>query len=197
LLRRLTIEEPPGRTFHYNAYNSELLGLILERTTHRSPSHYLQEKVWIRLGMEYPATWSIDSKEDGLELMQSALNARAIDFAKFGRLYLDRGNWNGQQIISERWVDESTSRDPQDHRRWEIDAEWAQLGGYYKYAWWGLSQPNGEDTYLAAGKYGQYIFVSPRTRVVIVRTAKWDGLSWLVWPRIFQGIANQVGQRAT
>jgi hypothetical protein len=80
------------RCLHYTDYNTLLLAL------------YLEEKIWKRLGMEYPATWSIDSTEDGLELMHVALNARAIDFAKFGRLYLNRGNWNGRQIVPQQWL---------------------------------------------------------------------------------------------
>jgi CubicO group peptidase (beta-lactamase class C family) len=66
MLSDLTIDEPPGQSFHYNDYNTELLGLILKRATHQTPSEYLQEKIWKPLGMEYPATWSIDSEEDGL-----------------------------------------------------------------------------------------------------------------------------------
>ena len=88
LLSDLKIMEPPGQTFHYNNFNAELIGMILERTTHRPPSQYLQEKIWQPIGMEYPATWSIDSEQDGFELTPILLNARAIDLAKFGRLYL-------------------------------------------------------------------------------------------------------------
>src|SRR5215470_1072743 len=95
LLSDLVITEPPGRSFHYCSYNTELLGMILERSTHRTPSQYLEDKIWKPIGMEYPATWSIDHSPDGLELMAAALNARAIDFARFGSLYLKGGIWNG------------------------------------------------------------------------------------------------------
>jgi hypothetical protein len=46
---------------------------------------------------------------------------------------------------------------------------------------------------MAAGKYGQYIFISPSTRVVIVRMAKFDGINWLAWSKVFQSVARQVG----
>jgi CubicO group peptidase (beta-lactamase class C family) len=49
--------------------------------------------------MEYPASWSLDGTQDGFELMYSGLNARAIDFAKFGQLYLGAGRWDGVQLI--------------------------------------------------------------------------------------------------
>jgi CubicO group peptidase (beta-lactamase class C family) len=197
LLSHLRILEPPGRTFHYNSYNPELLGMILERVTHRTPSEYLQEKIWKPLGMEYPANWSIDSEEDGFELMQSAINARAIDFAKFGLLFLNRGNWNGKQIISASWVDESTSRDPNDRRRWESSfwetySAWPEMGGYYKYFWWGLSRPAGDYSFSAIGKYGQFIFVSPRNKVVIVRTGRNSGIGEFLWPQVFHYIADSL-----
>jgi CubicO group peptidase (beta-lactamase class C family) len=198
LLSGLTIVERPGQSFHYNSYNPELLGLILERTTHRSPSDYLQEKIWKPLGMEYPATWRIDSEEDGMELMQSAINASAIDYAKFGQLYVERGNWNGKQIISEHWVTESTRPDPNDRRPWESDARWHDQGGYYRYFWWGISSGDKEDyCFMARGKYGPFIFVSPKARVVIVRTAKNSGIDDLARARIFQYIADRIGDDMT
>ena len=58
--------------------------------------------------MEFPASWSLDSKHNGMEKMESGLNARVIDFAKFGRLYLRNGDWDGKQIVPESWVVELT-----------------------------------------------------------------------------------------
>jgi CubicO group peptidase (beta-lactamase class C family) len=114
----LVFVAPPGSAFIYGDYNTILAGMILERTTHRTVSEYMQEKIWQPLGMEYPATRSIDSEEDGLELTASALNARAIDYPKFGSLYLHEGARNGHQIGLWNWVIESTTRDPNDHRSW-------------------------------------------------------------------------------
>src|SRR5208283_1515432 len=128
LLSDLKITEPPGQSFHYNNFNAELIGMILERTTHRPPSQYLQEKLWQPIGTEYPATWSIDSEQDGFELTPILLNARAIDLAKFGRLYLNNGNWDGKQIVPEQWVTDSTTKDPGDHRPWETFSRWQDDG---------------------------------------------------------------------
>jgi len=194
LLSDLKIIEPPGQSFHYNNFNVELLGLILERTTHRPPSQYLEEKIWKPIGMEYPATWSIDSEQDNFELTPILLNARAIDLAKFGRLYLNNGNWDGKQIVPENWVAESTVKDPNDHRPWETFSRWQDDGGYYKYLWWGISHRKGDYSYMGIGTYGQFIFVSPRTRVVIVRTADKEGIDPPYWREVFQYIADHVDQ---
>jgi CubicO group peptidase (beta-lactamase class C family) len=190
MLTDLKIVEPPGRSFHYNDYNTELLGLILKRVTNRSPSEYLQEKIWKPIGMEYPATWSIDSEQDDLELMYVLLNARAIDFAKFGQLFLNKGNWNGKQIIPERWVIESTTRDPNDNRPWETYPEFRDSGDYYKYFWWGSGGENGDYTFAARGLWGQYILVSPKSKVVIVRTGGSLGrLDPVQWNQVLRYIA--------
>jgi CubicO group peptidase (beta-lactamase class C family) len=107
-LTETQVVEQPGKTFLYNNYNPLLLGIILERATGRSVTTYLQEKIWTPLGMEYDGSWSLDSDETGFEKMESGINARAIDFAKFGRLYLNGGNWNGAQIVPAEWVATST-----------------------------------------------------------------------------------------
>ena len=113
-LRELALEDThivgsPGVEFLYNNYHPLLLGLILERATGTSVTDYLQEKIWDPVGMQYPGSWSLD--ENGFEKMESGINARAIDFAKFGRLFLNKGSWNGAQLIPAEWVDESTRLD--------------------------------------------------------------------------------------
>jgi CubicO group peptidase (beta-lactamase class C family) len=177
--------DPPGTAFSYSNGDPLLLGMILERTTHRSVSQYLQEKIWQPLGMEYPASWSLDSAQSGFEKMAMGLNARAIDFAKFGQLYLDDGQWNGQQIVPAQWVRDSTAPDPADRRPWRRGAPWKEANGYYGYLWWGQTRPDGSYAYMARGGHNvgqlQWIYVSPKDRVVIVQYGLVDGsVDW--WP---------------
>jgi len=169
VLRLPPSKEPVGAAFNYNQYYPILLGMILERTTHRPVAEYLQEQIWQPLGMEYAASWSLDSTQDGFEKMESGLNARAIDFAKFGRLFLNRGNWNGRQIISAGWVTASTAPDPDDHRPFLSYHDWKDAGGYYKYMWWGMPTPDAGYYFSARGHLGQLIAVFPDDRLIIVR----------------------------
>jgi CubicO group peptidase (beta-lactamase class C family) len=198
-MRKLALEEtsiidPPGEYFLYNNYHPLLLGLILERATNSSVSEYLQEKIWKPLGMEYPASWSIDSEKSGFEKMESGLNARAIDFAKFGRLFLNNGAWDGEQIISEEWVARSTQIDTSKNR----DSYYPDLpfftteNGYYKYFWWGYSRDNEQYDYFARGNFGQYIYVSPQKDLIIVRHGKQYGINPGAWPRIFFDFAGKI-----
>ena len=160
--------EPIGACFHYNNYYPILEGMILERVTGMSVSEYLQERLWEPLGMEYAATWSINQEGDGLEKMESGLNARAIDFAKFGRLYLNRGRWEGKKILPEAWVLESTAPEPNDDRPQIGGVQLPKPDGFYQYHWWGTKRPDDLYDFTAVGHLGQYIFVRPDQDVVIV-----------------------------
>jgi len=189
-------DEPPGTHFHYNNYHPLLLGMILERTTKKSVAAYLQEKIWEPLGMEYPASWSTDSEESGFEKMESGINARSIDFAKMGRLFLNNGNWNGQQIISEEWIEESTTRDtgtPPDY--YSLPGWWVPYfksgRGYYKYMWWGYSRNDTDYDFIANGHLGQFIYVSPSKNLIIVRNGKTTG-KIDSWPELLYNMADRL-----
>ena len=173
------VEEQPGKRFHYNNYNALLLGMILERTTHMNVSQYLEEKIWKSLGMEASASWILDSGDaHEFEKMESGINARAIDFAKIGRLFLNNGNWNGKQIISEKWVNESTRPD-----------KITDPVPFYQYMWWvENAQKEGSYQFFAVGKYGQYIYVIPEKNMIIVRHGYESGYDG--WTDLFQNIAR-------
>jgi CubicO group peptidase (beta-lactamase class C family) len=178
------IEEEPGKTFHYNNYNYLLLGIILERATGIPVAKYMEEKLWKPLGMEAPATWSLDSEASGFEKMESGINARAIDFAKFGRLYLNNGtNLNGQQIISEKWVKTSTT--PNSTSDPSIE---------YQYGWWIYPGQEGFDDdnnhFFARGNFGQFIYIIPEERLIIVRHGyNFGDVNWI---NLFESISKAI-----
>ena len=168
LLEKVEVERPPGETFQYNNFNTSYLGLIIERVSRKTVSQYLEEKLWSKI-MVYDALFSVDSKQSGFEYMPSRLIARAIDYARFGRLFLKDGNWNGQQIISNRWVNESVTEKANMPR--EQYPDW--FGNsckhvYYSYQWWGHANCNGSYQFAASGNLGQNIYVIPDQEVIIV-----------------------------
>jgi len=196
--RKLALEntfiiDPPVQYFQYNKYHPQLLGLILERTTGMTVTQYLQTRLWDPLGMEFDGSWSTDSKESDFEKMETGVNARAIDFAKFGVLYLDGGNWNGTQILSKAWVDESTQPLlPENYSSYYTDYVKAMPGqGYYNYMWWGMVREDGTYDFTAEGDKGQFIYVSPENNMVIVRNGTQYGISSHEWLKLFYEFASQ------
>lgn len=188
-LKDTSVTGRPGQQFLYNNYHPLLLGLILERATRQSVSGYLEQKIWKPLGMEFPASWSVDSEQSGFEKLESGLNARAIDFAKFGRLLLNKGNWNGKQIVSEAWVNEAMLPASASHQFWNI-SDWAHTEGvYYGYMWYARPRRDGSTDFWAWGRYGQFIYVAPKEKIVIVRSGSQGG-AVDSWPDVLQTVVS-------
>ena len=148
--------------------------------------------------MAFNGSWSIDSIDSGFEKMESGINARAIDFAKFGWLYLNHGCWNGGQIVPRAWSEESVSsnaavRDP----GYYIDDFGRHIfqvaeGGYYKYMWYGLLREGQANDFFALGNKGQFVYVAPFKQLVIVRLGEATGIEALDWIEIFFRIATEI-----
>lgn len=177
--------EEPGKHVHYNDFQPQVLGMILERATGVSISEYMQAKIWQPAGMEHDASWSLDSKKSGFEQAAVGVNAVSRDFARFGLIYLHKGKWNNQQIIPGSWVADSTymtQRNKDEFLGWHDSDSY----GYY---WWGNKVNDGTYDYYARGKHGQFIYVSPASDTVIVRTGSSTG-QVQDWPEIFEKITR-------
>lgn len=178
--------------FHYNDYHLLLLGLILERATLKSVTEFFYENLWSKLGMQYSGYMILDSKKNAFEKIESGLVMTAIDLAKFGSLYLKKGYWEGTQIISNKWVEESVSRDnvpsKSDHFRYYHKHPWGRMWfrqnkAYYKYLWWGHLNNEVNNDYFALGALGQVLYISPENNAVAIRLGKkWGVMDW--WPSI-------------
>lgn len=161
----LKSERKPGIYHHYVSMNTQVLGMILHKATGKSLSAYAEDKLWKPLGMESDALWLVDSS--GMEAAFGGLNAVLRDYARFGRLYLNKGNWNGRPIIPVEWIRASVTPDaPHLLPGKRPNASWV-LG--YGYQWWVPVKSDGD--YLAIGIYGQAIYVNPRYNIVIAKTS--------------------------
>jgi len=189
-LEKTAIVDAPGKRWLYNNYHPLLLGMVLERVTGMSVTAYLQEKLWEPLGMEYPGSWSIDGDKNGLEKMESGINARTIDFAKFGRLMLNNGQWEGKQVVSNAWVEQATQPEERPSSYYGDDPFFMSQGHYYKYFWWGDKRSGGKSDFHAVGNKGQYIYVSPQKQVIIVRNGFGFGIPTEQWLRLFYQLAD-------
>ncbi len=198
VLKNVKQEYEPGQYFKYVNYNTILLGIILERSTHSSPIAYLQDKIWKPIQMEFPAEWGMDSRKKGFPKMESGINARSIDFAKFGRLFLNKGKWDNKQIISEEWIKESTGPLKAPNDQYYVSKNFYPYSMffndkrlYYKYGWWGLKSDAENYDFMAIGMLGQFIYVCPQKQIIIVRNgSKWGKISW--WPGLFKGLTDKL-----
>ncbi|MFT5578420.1 MAG: CubicO group peptidase (beta-lactamase class C family) [Paraglaciecola psychrophila] len=157
----LTRERPPGTLNHYNSADTQALAMLLSRATGQSVTDYLTQNLWHPLGMESDAFWIVD--DQNVEMAFGGLNATARDYAKLGELYRLKGSWQGQQIVSAKWIEAATKPDAA-HLMPGID-EVYPLG--YGYQWWIPESTEGE--YSAIGVYNQFIYVNPSRDLVIVK----------------------------
>ena len=157
--------EPPGTKFVYRSLDSQVLGWLVKQVTGESLADYLSQKIWQPLGMEQNATWLTDRPgPDGMEAAYCCLNATLRDYGRFGLLFLNKGKWNGKQIVPEEWVEQATVPHGSEVQAGHL------YPGYpmgYGYQWWTF--PN--HAYSAEGVNFQFIYVNPADNMVIVKTS--------------------------
>ena len=152
----------PGEEFNYNGGLTHVMGAVLERATKTPIEDYARTKLFEPLGIT-EFEWVGDLA--GLPAIASGLRLRARDVAKFGSLYLHRGQWNGKQIIPAEWVDRSTRR----HFRFRQQGTGGGEFGY-AYFWWYNCYPSPAgliEARTAVGNGQQRIFVLPGLDMVV------------------------------
>jgi len=153
-------QDEPGKVFRYKSGETQLLGMVLVKAVGKSLSQYAEEKLWKPMHATKSALWSVDNPQ-GIEKCYCCFNATARDFARFGLLYLHKGNWLGTQIVDTSFVEESTIPAPL------LDEEGKVLD-HYGYKWW-IAKVDNESIYYMRGILGQYICVIPSKHLVFVR----------------------------
>ncbi|MBY5959743.1 beta-lactamase family protein [Membranicola marinus] len=148
------ILQQPGKEFNYQSGNTQLLGMILDQVLPMSLSDYLSERFWKPLGMEQDAHWTIDEASD-IEKTYCCIHATARDFMKFGQLFLQEGNWAGENLISSDFLKEMRT------------VGFAASPQYGAGLW--LDDSYSTPFYLMRGHLGQYVIVIPSKDLVICR----------------------------
>ncbi len=184
LARSYDLKWTPGRHYLYGSVNIQLLWEVLRgRLEGESVSHYFEQEVWGPLGAGQAATWSLDSRQSGVEKFAGGFNATARDYALLGLLYLHGGTLNGHVVLTKQWIERSLSPDPvagQVHI-----ADGTMRRGRYQ---WFLTLDG--RAYFAKGYHGQYIFVVPKKHAVFVRFG--DGYGDVNWTMLFMRLAEQL-----
>lgn len=158
---------PSGEVFNYASVDTQALGMLLMEVYHRPLTKVLEDRLWHPLGAD-AAYWNIDDTDGtGMPLAFCCINARLRDFAKLGQLYLQGGRWRGKRLLPAGWVRQATTPGAPFLEPGALPEEYGSDG--YQYQWWVLKGDRRE--YLAAGLWGQYIYVSEPDNLVIARTA--------------------------
>ena len=177
-MKKLPREAPPGTKWVYKTGESDLMGVLLSRATHKHPADYLSEKIWAPYGMERDAVWMLDAA--GEELGGCCLSMTLRDYGRFGLFFMHDGKINGVSILPDGWLAEATR---------------AQVP-HYGFQWWVLKE---DGSYEAQGIFGQAIHLDPKQDLVIVTSSAWpvadDEKYWKSGSAYFEAVTDALRGR--
>ena len=191
-------KHPAGTHFAYKSISTLILGMCIEKVSGQSYSQYLQEELWGPLGMCHNACINLDLDSSAAHAF-GGISTVARDLAKFGRLYLRNGDWEGKQLIPEKWVLAGRVRDTTQGSWWGynrafwLDTYTAQ-NSWYKHSYFPEAEPEDwkRNDYLAGGFKGQYVYINPELNIVIVRQGLAPGKVW--WSKSWARLADLLGK---
>jgi CubicO group peptidase (beta-lactamase class C family) len=169
----------PGTHFLYNTSATYVLSAIVQKATGKTLLEYLRPRLFEPLGIEHP-TW--ETSPQGISTGGYGLNIRTKDIAAFGQLYLQKGKWQGKQLVPESWIEAATAR--QTSNGSSPKSDWDQG---YGYQFWRCRH----GAYRGDGAFGQYCIVLPEQDAVIAITSgvrDMQAVLNLIWDRLLPGI---------
>lgn len=165
----LSIVSEPGSEFSYSTGNTHLLTAVLEQATGMSEYAFGQRYLFGPVGME---SVRIDTDAQGVSDGGNGIWMTPYDMARFGLLYMNNGVWQGEQIISRQWIEDSTS----------VQYDRNTGSADYGFQWWVRTfGDNDYPAFFAQGHGGQYIFVVPQIELVVAFTSNYTGQSGIYW----------------
>lgn len=145
----------PGTHYEYQSGATQLLGLVIEKATGKTVSDYTSETLWKSMGAEHDAYWHLD-KKGGEELTYCCFNSNIRDFARFGKMLIHDGKWDGQPVIDSSFLYTATRSAPVSYYGWSF---WIFEEGIHR-------------VYSMRGLLGQYVIVVPEKDLIICRLGK-------------------------
>jgi len=176
------VPHKPGTHFKYNTAATFMQSAIVQKVTGQTVLDYLRPRLFEPLGIE-GATWAANF--EGISLGGYGLKVRTEDIAKFGQLYLQRGKWNGQQLLSAAWVEQATAK--QTSNGSSPKSDWDQG---YGYQFWRCRH----GAYRGDGAFGQYCIVLPEQDAVVAITSgvkDMQAVMNLVWDKLLPAFADR------
>jgi len=167
--------EKPGVRFNYQSGVTQILAFLLQKATDKTISDYASEKIWTPIQAEQDALWSLDHK-NGIEKGYCCFNTNARDFARLGQLILNKGMWDGDQVVDSNYIREATTpatwlKYTRKLKPGETTLRPTIPCSFYGYQFW-LANYQGLKIIYLKGMLGQYIIAIPQLDAVIVRLGK-------------------------
>lgn len=175
------LEFEPGTHFLYNTPSTYMVSAIVQKQTGQTVLEYLQPRLFAPLGIE-GARWG--TSPQGISLGGYGLNIRTEDIARLGQLYLQKGLWNGKQLLPASWVEMATSKQIDNGNNPESD--WNQG---YGFQFWRCRH----DCYRGDGAFGQYCVMMPNQDAVIAITSgvkNMQAVLDLVWDKLLPAMES-------
>jgi CubicO group peptidase (beta-lactamase class C family) len=169
----------PGTHFLYNTAGSCMLAAIVQKVTGRKVADYLRPRLFEPLGIENPI-W--ETTPDGFTIGGYGLHIRTEDIARFGQLYLQKGRWQGRQLLPAAWVEAATSRQVANGSN--PNSDWNQG---YGYQFWRCRH----GAFRGDGAFGQYCIVLPEQDAVIAITSgvkDMQAVLNLIWDKLLPAL---------
>ena len=158
------VAAPPGTVWNYNSGETDLLGNVIERVSGKSLEAFAREALFAPLGI---SDWEWMKYRNEHISAAAGLRLRPRDAAKIGQLVLNKGDWNGKQVVSAKWIEQSITP------RFQALGYFGGLF-YYGQQWWmGRTLSGDKDVkWIAAqGLGGQRIFIVPELDLVMMTTS--------------------------
>lgn len=175
----------PGIKFLYNSSATFMLSAIVQKVTGQKVIDYLKPRLFDPLGIE-GVDW--EENPEGINVGGWGLRLKTEDMAKFGQLFLQKGMWNGRQILPASWVEEASTmkimQDPNATQGKKDSSDWLQGYGYQMWR-------SRHNSYRGDGAFGQYILVFPEQDAVIAITSETPDMQAefnLIWEYLFPAI---------
>lgn len=178
MLDEVPVNQVPGKKYEYQSGATQILGMALENATGKSLAKMASEWLWKPMGAEHDAFWRIDDK-GGRALSFCCFNSNIRDYARFGKLLSNHGNWEGKQLLDSAFISLASSP-------FKVP--------YYGYSFWIDDQHFETPIYYMRGILGQYIISIPEKDLVIVRLGKHrlEKAEGSVHPKDFIAICSEV-----
>src|SRR5260221_842213 len=178
----------PGTQFLYNSLGTYMLSAIVQKVTGQKIVDYLKPRLFDPLGIQ-GMDWETDVQ--GINTGGWGLRLKTEDLAKFGELFLQKGKWNGKQVLPSSWVEEASTmkiiQDPSAPQAKKDSSDWLQ-GYCFQMC---RSRHN---SYRADGAFGQYILVWPELDAVVAVTSETANMQSelnLIWQYIYPAFENK------